>query len=309
MQIGADGRIYVPAKINDQPKSMLVDTGGFFTEITQTAADELKLGARHTRLELIGVTGDTTRRAVRADFRLGSLHADSMDFMLMPEAHPFAPDVPDAAGLLAPNLLRAYDVDLDFGDGKLSLISQKHCDGKVVYWPAEAVAVVPFRLNSSGHIMLPVELDGHRLTAQLDTGSTISLLNMNVAQSTFGLSPGSLDTPARGTLGPTRTYTHKFKSLALEGIAVSNPSMALIPDLIRTKMLNPRDSMEGDTRIGNPDTESGLAAMILGMDVLHRLHVYIAYKEEKLYFTPATASPKTAAVPASATPAAAAGSK
>src|SRR6185503_16453138 len=37
MQIGRDGRIYVPVRINDQPKRMLIDTGGFFTEITQAA--------------------------------------------------------------------------------------------------------------------------------------------------------------------------------------------------------------------------------------------------------------------------------
>jgi predicted aspartyl protease len=305
MQIGADGRIYVPAKIKDTPRSMLVDTGGFFTEITEPVAEQLKLSARHTRLRLIGIAGDTTGLAVTTSFTLGSLHADNMDFMVMPSVHRFAPDVPEAAGLLAPNLLRAYDVDFDFTGKKLNLISQKHCQGKVIYWPADAVAVIPVQINSSGHILMPVELDGHRLSAMLDTGASISVLNLNTAQSTLGVSPGSDETPPSGNVVGVQTYRHRFRSLALEGITISNPELRLVPDLMRAKMTNPHDSLEGDTRIPSTKTEIGLGQMILGMDVLHRMHVYIAYKEQRLYLTPA--SPSAAALASPTAPSAAAG--
>ncbi len=301
IQTGADGRIYVPAKINDISKSMLVDTGGFFTEITKPVSQEMKLAVRHTGLELIGVAGDTTRLVVRAGFTLGKLHADGMDFMVMPELHKFAPDVPDAAGVLAPNLLRSYDLDLDFGGGKLNLISQKHCEGKVIYWPASAVAIVPMRVNQDGHAWVPVELDGHRLSAMLDTGSTTSILNLGTAKNTFGLEPGSADVPPEGNLrGTVAAYSHRFKSLSLEGIAISNPKLTLLPDLMRGKLANPHDNIEGDTRISNPNIETGLGDMILGMDVLRHLHVYIAYKEQKLYLTPVTAAAAAAAPPAAA---------
>lgn len=308
MHIADDGRIYVPAKINDASKSMLVDTGGLFTEITQSASDEMKLGTRQTRLELVGISGDKTRRAARAAFTLGNLHADSMDFMVMPTAHEFASDVDDAAGILAPNLLRTYDLDLDFGGHKVNLISQRHCEGKVVYWPADAVAVVPVRVNAEGHILVPVELDGHKLTALLDTGASVSVLNLEVAEGSFGLTPGGADTPVRGNLiasPQATTYSHRFKSLGLEGISISNPTLAIVPDLIRAEMRNPRDTLEGDTRIPDKNVETGLGDLILGMDVLRRLHVYIAYKERNLYITPAAPS-STSLSTASA---AAAGSK
>ena len=302
MQIGGDGRIYVPVKINDVPKSMLVDTGGFFTEITQPVSQQLKLSARHTGLELVGVAGDTTRLAVRAGFSLGNLHADSMDFMVMPDVHEFPSDIPDIAGLVAPNLLRTYDLDLDFGSRKLNLISQKHCEGKVIYWSANAVAVVPIRVNPNGHVSVPVELDGRRLTAMLDTGATNSVLNLGTAQSTFGITPGSSDTPAEGkpVQGKIAAYSHRFKSLALEGIAISNPNLILLPDLMHGKLANPHDTTEGDTRLSNPEVETGLGDMILGVDVLRHLHVYIAYKEQKLYLTPAAAPAAAAAAPATA---------
>jgi predicted aspartyl protease len=301
LQIGSDGRIYVPTTINGAKKSMLVDTGGFFTEITQPVSEELKLAPRHTRLEIVGVAGDETGLAVRAAFTLGKLHSDSMDFMVMPGDHAFAPDITDAAGLLAPNLLRSYDLDLDLDRHKLTLISPKHCDGKVVYWRARNVAVVPVRINPDGHILVPVELDGRRMTAVLDTGATTSVLNLDTAGREFDLIPGSSDAPLKGNLvnGEIKVYSHRFKTLALEGISISNPKLTLMPDLMRGKLYNPHNKLESDTRISNSVIETGLGDMILGMDILRHLHVYIAYKEQKLYITPASggAAPTTTPPP------------
>jgi predicted aspartyl protease len=280
---------------------MLVDTGGFFSEIAQSAVDELKLDTHHVGLQLIGVAGDTTNLVARAPFVIGNLHADNMDFMVMGTVHDFAEDVTDAAGILAPNLLSSYDVDFDFGGRKFNLLSQKHCEGKVVYWPAETVAVVPFAINSDGHIIVPVVVDGHTFSAMLDTGATNTVFNLEIAKSAFSLVPGNSDTPVRGRLitssGPTNTYTHRFGALSLEGIAVANPSIELIPDLMRNKRMDPKDSLEGGTRLPDPSRAVGLGDMILGMDILHNLHLYIAYKEKKLYITPATAP---AAKPAAA---------
>jgi len=293
MHIGDDGRVYVPTKIAGTPKSMLVDTGGFFSEITQSAVAELKLDTHHVGLQLIGVAGDTTNVVARAPFVIGNLHADYMDLMVMASVHEFASDVTDAAGIIAPNLLSSYDVDFDFGGHKFNLLSQNHCAGKVVYWPADAVAVVPFAINSDGHIVVPVAVDGQTFSAVLDTGASNTVFNLEVAKSAFSLVPGNNDTPVRAKMmtssGPTSTYTHRFGSLSLEGIAVANPSIELIPDLMRNKRMDPKDSLEGGTRLPDPSRAVGFGDMILGMDILHNLHVYIAYKEKKLYITPATA--------------------
>ena len=69
------------------------------------------------------------------------------------------------------DLLHNYDVDLDIDAGKFKLFSQDHCPGKVVYWPASTVTVVPIRVVRSGHIIVPVVLDGHAIDALLDTGA------------------------------------------------------------------------------------------------------------------------------------------
>lgn len=301
MQIGADNRPYVPVKIDDKPKSMVIDTGGFFTEISQPVADELDLSTRHTRLQLIGVYGDKTQTAVTTSLVLGNLRANNMDFMVMPPVHRFASDIKDAAGLIAPNFLRPYDADFDFAAGKFNLLSHRHCDGKVVYWPHAAVAVVPIEVNQDQHVIVPVELDGEKLKAVLDTGASVSVLNMRVAQQTFGLKPGAPDTPlSDDRLGQSdvQSYTHRFKSLSFDGIAIFNPTIRIIPDLVHPKIMDPHDALEGDTRVKNPATHAGLDQMILGMDILRRLHVYIAYREKKLYLTPASPIAPNGAPPA-----------
>jgi predicted aspartyl protease len=307
MTIGNSGRVFVPAQVGGVQKHMLVDTGGFFSELTQPVVSELKLTPRHTGLSQIGVSGSSTEMAVGTSFVLGNLHADSMDFMVAPDETKFDRDLPGAGGILAPNLLTSYDADFDFANKKFNLISQKHCDGKVVYWPADTVAVVPIQMADRYHVQLPVELDGHRYTATLDTGASTTVVNLDNATRDFALKLGDADTPAEGTLTSsktTTTYTHRFHSLSLEGIAVSNPLVVLLPDLVTNKMRHATDTVSNDTRIRNPNEDAGLSDMILGMDILHRFHLYIAYKEKKLYITPA-AAPAQAAAPAP-TPAAAA---
>jgi hypothetical protein len=56
------------------------------------------------------------------------------------------------------------------------------------------------------------------------------------------------------------------------------------------------------TRFKDSDTEESFPDLLIGMDVLHHLHLYIAYKEQKLYITPASeAAPSvTTAAPNSA---------
>ena len=277
MQTGADGRLYVHASVNNTPVAMLIDTGGFFTELSQPVVTALNLSTFHTGFRMVGLAGDTTNVATRAAFTLGTMRSDHMDFMVMTRRHYLAPDVADAGGILAPNLFRNYDLDLDMAGHRLQLISQDHCDGMVVYWKSNALAEVPVRVTTVGHVLVPVRLDGRDLTALLDTGATISLLNAAVAESGFGLAR------PRGRM---RIFTHDFRSLSFAGVAVSNPRLALVPDLIRRSTGTPI-----------PGSESHMPDVLLGMDILQRLHLYVAYKEQKLFITPAAPPLPAAAVP------------
>jgi predicted aspartyl protease len=285
--------VLVPVELNGQKVKMLLDTGGYFSEVTNKAVKDLQLPTRHSRLYLIGVSADQTNIVARASsFNLGRLHADAIDFMVRDDAQMEKAEV---AGIIAPNLLTRYDLDLDFTNHKFNLISPDHCRGKVIYWPAVAVAAVPIRISSEKHIILPVTLDGVRMNAMLDTGASDTTLNLNEAKGSFDLKPGSANTPANGTM-PGRpdleTYHHRFHKLDFGGVAAGNLDVDIIPDLTRNWL---RHSPGVGSRLSMDSEPQGLPDLLLGMDVLRHLHIYIAYKERMLYITPAAVPQATSA--------------
>jgi hypothetical protein len=65
-------------------------------------------------------------------------------------------------------------------------------------------------------------------------------------------------------------FTHTFKSLSMDGVAMNNPQLIILPD-------------EHSSQLGH------YGKMLLGMKQLSHLHLYIAYKEQILYVTSAEA--------------------
>lgn len=295
MKIASDGLVSVPMQVGDTRQFMLIDTGGYFSELTEAAANEAKLTPHHVNLELIGVSGRVTQNAVTTSFVLGNIHAPKADFMVFPKEDGADHMVPDTGGTIAPSFLIGYDVEFDFAAMKVYLLSQEHCDGQVIHWQADAVAEIPMIVTRDLHIKVPVTLDGREYLATLDTGASASTINLNRATRDFALKPGSADTPAQGTVRsdqPSTIYTHRFKSLSLNGIAVSNPEIMLLPDLVRNQMGDTgANTVQREMHTNDPYRDTGLPDMILGMDILRHLHFYIAYKEKKLYVTPSGVPP------------------
>ena len=298
-----DSRMYVPVSLQGKEKLMLLDTGGAVSEITSQVADELGLQRRMLGFVEVNISGETSNQAADvSNFTIGQLTTKSIELVVSPFEALFNGDT-RYAGLIAPNILRQYDVDIDFGAPKLSLLSQDHCDGKVIYWPANAVAVVPMRVLKSGHIIVSLQLDGKPVTAELDTGASMSTLTLPVAESDYGLKMGSPDTPYLSEMADkpgAAIYHHRFKSLDFDGVAVGNLDVAILPDFLKDKY---KQGPEIGSRLGDSRTDGEFADMLLGMNVLKHLHVYIAYKEQKLYITPASAPSVATKETGAATPA------
>src|SRR5213596_382840 len=69
-------RPMVPVTINGAPKLLLLDTGGFTTQLTREIAKELGMKTREARIELRDVSGNVSRDYVIANtFTLGQLTA------------------------------------------------------------------------------------------------------------------------------------------------------------------------------------------------------------------------------------------
>jgi hypothetical protein len=211
---------------------------------------------------------------------VGQVRGNSWRFWI----HPPGVELGDApsgpiAGTLAPDILRKFDVDLDFGNRVVKFFSPDHCEGKILYWMPAALAVIPIEMESSGHVFAQVSINGQRLRGLIDTGASGTVMNLAVAQRRFGLDEATTN---------AGFSVHQFQSLDLDGVAVSNPIVRLTRDRIAGAMPFELGGVTSKTRQGLPD-------VIIGQNILGKLHVYIAYRERKLYATPA--DPAAAAAP------------
>lgn len=292
---GPGGYMLVPIKFGDAERLMLFDTGGALTSITAAAAKELNIPTYDSRVRIASVSGAVSDRiAVVPSVTIGTIEERRVQYMVFPDPMP-----PGISGLLAP--APGVDLDIDFAGHKLSFFSPDHCDGKVVYWTAEAVAVVPMRnaglqqapafasqryAIQTDRLTIPVMLDGKQIDAVIDTGATNNVLNLRIAEGRFGFDPNAPDVQPVGQLGnnaSAKVYRKQFVTLSFGGVTVTNPVLDLIPDK--------QTDAFGDTRptgsLIHP-ADAGLPDLIVGMPVLSKLHIYVAYKERKVYITAAS---------------------
>lgn len=179
------GDPYVPMTISGQKINLLIDTGGIFSMMTEQSAQLLdlkELPAFGSGEEMFG--GKSIKKFVEArDINLGGLKAERMPMQIISD-HFLATGI---GGTLAPNILRHYDADFDFGHAKFNLFSQDHCQGKVVYWTDDPYAAIKVSIDDEGHIKVPIQLDGQDIQAAVDTGSWRSLLSLEPAKRLFSI--------------------------------------------------------------------------------------------------------------------------
>jgi len=257
MEMDGTGRITVPVTFNGVEKRIMVDTGAAASAVTAATATELKLAAEEKRSRgyIVMWGGNKASRIVTVnEFGIAGMKGKDFLFFVINRYL-------ESAGLLGGDIFRSNDVDLDFANAKFTMFSADHCPGQVVYWTRGPYAAVPFEVNDN-HISVKLKLDGKDVTAILDTGASDTDMSLEKASWEFDLD--------KKLLAKSRHYP--FKTLSLGGINVANPAIMLVPDKESVLM----------------GQYSGNINMIMGMGVLRRLHLYIAYKEKMIYVTPAT---------------------
>lgn len=272
MSFDAGGNPVVPMTIGGQEVEMLVDTGGAGSMLTAPAAARLGLETHHIGSAEFRMFGGVhiDRYVTAHDIRLGNMKAADYEFQILPDG--MSP--PGVSGTLAPDILLAFDIDFDFANAKLNLISPDHCPGEVVYWTKDPYADLHFHLGPAGSIQITVELNGKSVLADLDTGSSNSSMSLDSAEALFGFSEQSPDLKvAEGVaingMTAIRSFVYPFKTLSFGGVTVTNPKMYL--------------HRMADSQM------AGVPRFLLGMNVLRQLHLYISYRDKTLYITGASA--------------------
>ena len=286
----------IPAAIGDRQVKLLVSTGGVNNTITKRLVREMDLSTAPSSTVILGANGvRSDQMAKLPSITLGTARAENIYFLVGTGLDNPEDTRPEAfSGEIAPERLVKFDADFDFLNKKLNLVSQDHCPGQVLHWvpmgSGVKVAIVPFSLDNSGHVTFPARLDGKRVNALISTGNPDTSLSLDVAQRDFGFKPDAPDVKKIGEQQggyTTNVYSKKFNSITIEGIEIKNPTMRIRSDLTGFQYEAPR--------IGSIITPSrGIPPISLGMNVLARLHVYIAYKERRLYLTAAEPPPEMA---------------
>jgi len=138
-------------------------------------------------------------------------------------------------------------------------------------------------------------MGGHRYRRKPDA------LTTDDAKQLFSLDPGSEETPAVSGLNGNaslKVYTHIFNSLALGDIAINNPKIAIVPNVVSSNAhISPLvgNHAKNERPFDKPD-------LIIGMDVLRQLHIYFAIGENEMYVSMASATSATQTASASAIP-------
>ena len=285
-RIDDGNRFLVPVAIDGRPEKFILDTGGYVTQIEGDAAKDLGLRRVQGEGSLYDVHGHGSNlEASMASFGIGQMVAKNITIQVSPLSR--LHESGGAVGLLSTDLFAEYDIDLDFGASRLNYFSQDHCSGKVAYWQERPIAIVPFRLESN-HLNIPITLDGQDVRAIIDTGAELTVMTTTAASEIFAIVPGSSDTPQEGVSSSDpelKYYSHPFSRLTFDGLEVSNPRISIMTDRVAAAANVEKSSFRGTTN--DPYARTRLEPLIIGMNILKHLHVYIAYKEKKLYITPA----------------------
>ncbi len=186
---------------------------------------------------------------------------------------------PATDGIFGLDYLTLYDADLDFGSDLFQMYAPDHCAGADVFGKDAAVAAVPYILQDYA-LRIPIELDGRKFQALVDTSSPDSSLLVDTAKRIYGISPGSRETPAMksrdGNPGAA-TFVHAFKALKIGNVTITDPRMMIVP-YTTGFAVGDRPVVTGTLL----QSQRGLASVpdvVIGMDILRGLRIHIAPKE------------------------------
>jgi Aspartyl protease len=302
--VNAGDLIAVPVAINGHEARMFLDTARAYSSTWRGAAELLDLAPKPLRVDgRLNIGGVPVTEYATVSLKLGHVTIKDVQVMLDPTVKGQPPKLLPhmTVGVLGlGGFFAAADVELDFPQHVMRLYSQDHCPGRVVTWSSR-YDVIPYETDALGNLHFPMELDGKKLETTLSTGSANTVLHEDVAAKIYGFdhkSPG-IDTTTDPT-GHTRSH-YRAMELTNDNINIMNARVELLDAPGGSCYLNKPVSPKYSARYTGC---YNIFPLGLGMNVLNKLHLYIATKEKKLYFT--VADPTASNATTSASPAASA---
>jgi hypothetical protein len=297
-------RPMVQVSIAGQDRFLILDTGGAKSILDPDAARELDLrigqfaavapspfdndfSARPSEVYMDVRGRRSSSFATVDELQFGGRSFGTVEFVLS-SLDRIQNDRTDSVGTLGADFMVVYDVVFDFGEDEFQLYMPNQCSFSSLPEGAETdgFIAVPFTTNTSNHIRFPLHLDDQMLTAVLDTGAYETILSLPAAQRRFSIDLNAPDVIRTGELAGNNMaslYRRRFSSLQIETLLLLDPMINLMPDLMAQSSASPwRVSIMDRLTEGR----ATLPDFILGMSVLSRYRLHIAYDNREFYLFP-----------------------
>lgn len=224
--------------LDGAPVSLVLDLGAQASVLSEGVVDRLRMPRDPTALPTIsGVGGSNTRWAATVGrLTLDRLVLDDKRMEVAPIA--FTDGQRTIEGALGLDVLESYDVDWNLPNRRVTLNTPSDCAAPPPGWSVPATEVAlrhPSGAAGDGRIpgllQLTMRVDGHPVTAMLDTGAGISLIAPDAAAALEGSGAGAgvavmlagvgADTPSG--------HLHRFGSITVAGDTVPQWPMVIAP--------------------------------------------------------------------------------
>ena len=257
---------FVTLSANGHSVTLIIDTGAERTVLTPDAAKTID--AQRPRIEfqrqVRGVGGDLASHEVELrTFAAGEIPIPWRRIVIAPVRTAKVFPTP-LDGFLGADVLSDFDVELDLRRQSLGLYQKQTCPAAAPNW-AGPYSSISTGLSPGGRFFFPVQLDGHRLTATIDTGSQLSVLA----------------TASARAIGVTQAALSRDRSLAMQGVA-GDPLPSRIHRFDKLQL--------GDFVVRNPeiivsDLALREADLVLGVDLLSSRKLWLSYGSRRIFIS------------------------
>lgn len=270
-------RPLVSTKINGVEARFILDTGSFYSSMSRDAATQYHLPVGSLRggaFYIQGLGGSERAEVANVEkFEFLGVALPNVQFIVIDQN-----SLGNVTGLIGQNLLRVSDVEYDLSNGAVRFIKPVGCDDQpLAYWAVDTTysfVKLHYTDRQEPELRAEVMINGHRMTAEFDTGAGRSWLSLQAAERA-GITP---DSPGVTSLGiaygigpaPARVWVAPVDTFQLGGEKVTHGHLLV-----------------GDFEPRNPDGSDSnqVPDMLLGDDWFLSHRIYVAYSQSKLYFT------------------------